>query len=415
MTRGRNAVQIRIQNLALIWESPKWSFILALTIYALISSFRHPIWSVSDYPYYSYLADAFLHGQLHLRALPASTLDLVIYNGHYFLYWPPMPAILLMPFVALMGVGFSDIFFTLVVGALNVGLIALLLRRACNQGLLDLTETQRAQLVCFFALGTVHITLAPLGRIWFTGQVVAFFLTILAFLIPIRLSGWTAFTLTGLAVTCATLTRNHLLFIGIWPAYYLLQKHLKDGLKRLFGYALLGLLPLAIAGVAYLGYNYLRFGSILDVGLDYHKMAPIFAENYQRYGPFNLHYLPINFFYQYIFYPLPPRSNSTMGGSLFLLSPVFFGAFYGIARGQPRISVLFLITTILMINIPILLLMGTGWAQFGPRYSLDFTVPLLWLTAMGIRRWSNSLTSILVAISAIHYIGGYLLLLKLGL
>jgi hypothetical protein len=60
----------------------------------------------------------------------------------------------------------------------------------------------------------------------------------------------------------------------------------------------------------------------------------------------------------------------------------------------------------MLVNTPILLLMGTGWMQFGPRYTMDFTLPLLLLTAMGIRRWRFGVTSVLTAVSVAHYLIG---------
>lgn len=47
--------------------------------------------------------------------------------------------------------------------------------------------------------------------------------------------------------------------------------------------------------------------------------------------------------------------------------------------------------------------MGTGWVQFGPRYTLDFTVPLLLLTAIGIEDWNPKIILMLAFISGIHY------------
>src|ERR1051325_6712994 len=76
----------------LLWESPGWSSSLALIIYTGLA-FRHGApWGVSLVPYYNYLADAFLHGQLHLRLLPPVLNDLVEYGGQFYLYWPPLPA-----------------------------------------------------------------------------------------------------------------------------------------------------------------------------------------------------------------------------------------------------------------------------------------------------------------------------------
>jgi hypothetical protein len=61
-------------------------------------------------------------------------------------------------------------------------------------------------------------------------------------------------------------------------------------------------------------------------------------------------------------------------------------------------------------SIPILFLMGTGWKQFGPRYTLDFTVPLLLLTAQGAQFASKRIFAVLVIISIVHYFLGVLFL-----
>ena len=121
---------------------------------------------------------------------------------------------------------------------------------------------------------------------------------------------------------------------------------------------------------------------------------------------FNLHYVPINFYYHYIFYPFPLRLESLQGGSLFLLSPLFFGAFAAFWKPREKRLVWALLASILITDIPILLCMGTGFAQFGPRYTLDFTVPLLLLTALGIEKWKPAIPLALAVISILHYFIG---------
>jgi hypothetical protein len=155
-------------------------------------------------------------------------------------------------------------------------------------------------------------------------------------------------------------------------------------------------------------YNFIRFGSPTNFGLDYHLMNPRFVDDYKLYGAFNLHYLPKNLYYHLIAYPLPLRPDSIEGGSLFLLSPVFFGLFWGLYRKRRQFSTWVLLVTILIAYVPIALLMGTGWWQWGPRYSLDFTIPLLLLTASGVEDWSDLLLFVLVYISMLHYLIGAL-------
>jgi hypothetical protein len=392
----------------LVCEHPLWSALLAMAVYTAIAAHYGPLWHASSYAYFNYLADAFNHGQLSLRQLPPTTHDLSVLDGRYYLYWPPFPAVLLQPFVAIFGIQFSDILFTIGIAGLNVVLVALLLRRACARDVIELNAMQRAILVLFVALGTVHLTLAPYGRVWFTAQLIGFGAIALAYLAALSLRGTAAFVCAGLAMAAALTTRNHLALAGLWPAWYLLAQHRQLGRRRVLVYVLAGLTPVILA-IGLLGvYNAARFGSFTDTGLAYHQMAAFFAAGYQQYGVFSLHYVPTNFYYQFIAYPFPVDDWSFLGGSLFLLSPVFFGALWGVVVGTPRLSTALLSITVVLVAIPIMLLMGTGWVTWGPRYTLDFTVPLLLLTALGIRRWPRSMLLLLTAISIIQYLVGVL-------
>ncbi|HEV8427386.1 MAG TPA: hypothetical protein VGQ41_05700 [Pyrinomonadaceae bacterium] len=398
------------QRFALLWERPVVSLVLALTIYTLFGVGHSSTLEASAVPYYNYLADAFLHGQLHLRLIPKSTLDLSYFNGHFYLYWAPLPAVLLMPFVALFGVGFSDVAFTLLVAAANVFLVAILLRKLCVVRIARVSRVKRGILVLFFSLGTVHLTLAPFGRVWSTGQLVGFLCVILAYLASISVHSRWAFAFTGLAIAGAVLTRSHLIFAALWPCIYLWKQYSSAGVRKKVGLFLLTLLPI-LAAIALLGiYNWLRFGNILDNGIPHHAMHAAFSKSYQQYGAFNIHYVPINLFYQYIAYPLPIRPSSYYGGSLFLLSPVFVAAFWS-PGGKSAWIRWGLLASIVLVGIPIALLMGTGWVQFGPRYTLDFTVPLLMLTAIGSRKWSTSTLSFFTLVSIVQYFVGTLSLM----
>lgn len=392
-------------HLLLSVENPLISFITGFFAYLLYAlAYGSPI-RVTRFAYFNYLADAFLHGQLFLRLPPPHTHDLVFYHNQYGLYWPPMPAIILMPFVALFGVNFSDVLFNIVVAAINVALVALLLRVANEKGLVTLDRDRRALLVVFFALGTVHTTLASDGLVWHTSQLVSFSFMCLAYILTLSKEGKLAVAGVGTLIALSMLTRNHLLFIGIWPAWFILSR-VWGQWRKVAGYIAIGLLPVLILGCLYLAYNYARFGNILETGYSYHNMAADFRADYQQYGSFSLHYLPINFYYQYVYYPLPFSPETSMGGSLFLLSPVWLLAVWTIFKEIRNLNVLMLLATIMVVNIPILLLFGTGWVQFGPRYTLDFTAPLLMLTARSARDIPRPALIALIAVSILHYLLG---------
>ena len=407
-------------------ERPAVAGLLALGVYlafALGYSLAHaPGQWLSPFPYFNLLADAFLHGQTALRVAPPSIHDLIRFDGRLFLYWSPFPAVLLMPLVALFGVGFSDVLFTVALGALDVVLVAALLRAAVAARVVRLDRPRRAVLVVCFALGSVHLTLAPFGRVWFTSQLVGFAAVALAYLAAIRLRGAPAFLLTGLCLAAAAATRNNLVFTGLWPAWFLLTRAPgqvpwpraapQPWVGRL-GLFALGLLPIAGTVGLLLLYNQVRFGSPLENGFRFHNMGEGFRADYQQYGAFSLHYLPRNVFYQYLTYPLPLREATMQGGGLFWMSPPFLAAFWGLSS-RPRGSVLALLASIALTSVPIFLLMGTGFAQWGPRYTLDFTVPLLLLTALGLRRWPlRWAMAALVPALAIYLVGAVHLALNL--
>jgi len=390
--------------------------LVAFTVYSLFAAdFSLERWGdpslfhVSEGAYFNFLADGFLHGQLHLRITPEKTHDLVHFNDRLFLYWPPFPAVLMVPFIAVFGLGFSDIFLTLVLAAVNVSMTLLLLRALRARGLIDLPDFHMWMLVVAFAFGTVHLTMAPLGRVWFTAQIIGYLFIVIAYLAAISLEDRKAFIVAGIGIAAAAMTRNHLVFLGLWPAWYLIHTNWQRGKRWLTASITCGLAPIVAAVTLLALYNYARFGSITEMGLDLHQMARAFSSDYGLYGAFNMHYLPLNFHYQYLFYPFPLSAESAMGGSLFLLTPLFFGALFAF-RSRVGVSKLMLATSILLTATPILLLMGTGWVQFGPRYTLDFTVPLLILTALGITRWPRSIVVLLVLVSIVHYVLGTLFL-----
>lgn len=389
-----------------LFENPWTAALIVGIVYLLVSARKGAIDHTSNVAYYNYLADAFLHGQTWLRLLPPSIHDLSQYGGKLYLYWAPFPAMLLMPFIALFGVNLNDVLYTNLIAALNVGLVAALFRAANKAEFLHLDKGKRAIMVFFFAFGTVHFFLAPFGKVWMTGQLIGFTCTLLAYLASFTLRGWKAWFFTGLALAAAMLTRTQMVFTGIFPLVFLLVQERPWKLRRVVRTLALTGLPLAVALAFYLIYNKERFGSSLDTGMNYQLIAEVFKDNFIRYGMFNLRYLPKNLYYEYIYYPFPFRTESLMGGSLFLLSPLFIAIFPAIINAKPRWGVWALLVSILITNIPILLLNGTGWISFGPRYTLDFTVPLLVLTALGIENWKPLAPFILTIISAFQYFIG---------
>jgi hypothetical protein len=132
------------------------------------------------YNHFVWQSDAFIHGRIGI-AYPVSTGP---YVNDYFqdimplpsapgepsyglLPFPPLPAVLLMPFVAVFGMATDAQLFGAVLGAINVGLAWRLTTR--------LTESRSAAFLAtlFFAFGTVHWYAAIISTTWFLAHVVA--------------------------------------------------------------------------------------------------------------------------------------------------------------------------------------------------------------------------------------------------
>ncbi len=380
--------------------------ILAGLFYFTPTLLSRTLLTPSKYPYYNYLADAFIHSQIWFRQVPPTTHDLVYYQGNYSLYQAPLPGILVAPLVAVFGIEVSDILYTGVFAVINVALFAYFLRVITEIQFVSLSKFQRSTLVAFFALGTVHLALAPFGRVWNTALILGFTFTLLAYLAAFSLTGWKAWLFTSLALAAAMLTRNHLVFSGIFPVIYLLVKEKSWDWGRVIRNFVVAAVPLLTGITIILVYNYSRFGDPFDNGIAYHQMADFFRADYEKYGYFNLHYLPTNLYYQFIFYPFLNTEEIEMGGSLFLMSPLFFAAIAAFWKPVNKWLTFALGLTMLVTYVPIGLLMGTGWIQYGPRYTLDITVPLLVLTAIGIQKWKNWLVALLAAISIASYLVG---------
>lgn len=362
-----------------------------------------------DVAYFHQLADAFLQGRLSLAA-PSSTHDLTLYQGQWYVPFPPLPALLMLPWVALMGANtLNTVLFVSLFGALNVALIFLLLTGLAERQWSQLALTDNLWLTLLFGLGSVHWYMSTIGSVWFVAQICTVTFVALAVWLAIeRVSPW----LVGLALALAVAARPTVLLT--WPllvgiaAMQLAAQQPTRAWQRLLRWGIKSLVPIILVLVALLLYNQARFDNLFDFGYLTENVADELRPNLQRYGQFNLYYLPKNIWAMWLAGPQwNPDINfwqpDNQGMSLLLTTP----ALLYLARARQRSwLVLSAWIAVALLLIPLLLYYNTGWGQFGYRFSLDFMTPVMVLLALAARtRVSGSLRVLILLGVAVNLYG----------
>lgn len=377
----------------------------------------------SSAPHFVLLADALLHGRLWVDPARAAQLgDITPFAGHYYVSFPPMAALLMLPFVAVVGTRFNDALFTLLLGAGNAALAYALVRRLSRPGFascgLALGRLEAIAVAATLAFGTVHFYASLMGRVWFTAHVVAVTFLLLYLL---ECAGRGRPLVAGAALAAAFLARTPAAFGALfWITLALRQsrnpRHLAWQVLQ-FGAA-----P-ALAAALLLVLNMARFGSPLDFGYEKMSVARQLEAGLRAHGLFSLHFLPRNLEALLLRPPLlDTRSLARWQGTVAVPSrlgrllamsertrgfpfPVKFDPWgTGIWAVSPVL--LFCLRpppqdglrafgaawlSALTIAGPNLLYYNTGWYQFGYRFALDFLPLLLVPLAMGLRRPLHSL------------------------
>jgi hypothetical protein len=347
-------------------------------------------------PHFVYQADAFLHGQLSLTVPPPNFEDWAKVGDKWYVSFPPFPAVLMMPFVAVAGFQLNDVLFTVFFAGLNVALFFLVLEQLRLRGDSGRSQRENMILALFFAFGTVNFYCSLRGEVWFTAEVIGVTLTCLYILAAHRARhpAW-----AGFFFAAATLTRTPLLFSGIYFFLELLMPNgkwepeaLSQRRREILRKALQFLVPALALGIPMALMNYARFGSFSDFGHDRLFNNRVNAD-IERWGLFNYRYLERNLHAAFTRLPVlatrpgqPPIGFDFDGLSLFVTTPLFFLLLWPVVR--PRLHRLIWLT-VAVVSIPGFFYQNTGWRQFGYRFSLDYTPYLFMLIAIGGRRSSN--------------------------
>jgi hypothetical protein len=359
--------------------------------------------------YFVRLADAFLHGRIYLTEAPSWLNELIPKDGVWYVAYPPMPALLLVPFVALFGPDFPPQIASCLFGAVAVGLAWLV------AGRFALTFRVRLALTAVFGFGTVLWYVAEVGSVWYFSHVVAVMFSLAALLLALD-RRWPL--LAGLFLGCAAISR---LPVGLTAPFFLAMivgigwpPRLPPPGERLAAArrGALFLVGIGIPTVIYLLYNEARWGTIVDRS---YVLIPGVLDDpiYAKHGILAIEYIPRHLYAIFLrswnFVDDPPFIQPSWWGlSLFLTTPLLL--WLGKARlRDPRVAWAAIGTALALV--PIVTHGNVGLTQFGYRFSLDVQPLLFVILATVFERgmsrpaWLAAAASVAICAYAVWAIG----------
>ncbi|OGM57926.1 hypothetical protein A2955_00135 [Candidatus Woesebacteria bacterium RIFCSPLOWO2_01_FULL_37_19] len=321
---------------------------------------------------YLVLAQSFLNGKLYFPE-GYYDVDLVLFNSKYYWHQGPFPAVVLMPFVYLFNLfnltfqqGYLQFFITL-------GIFILCYKIARY---FKYSKENSKYLAFAFCFASIYQLAAFFPVSWFFGQAITVFLLFTAIYIYLASKNY---FLIGVTFSLILLTRISavlgLIFFVIDIIFT--NNFLKNKLKYLFSL----FLPIGIAGLILLIYNYVRFGNFLETGyLIYNQTLPPGNPFFSiRYFLGNLYAyffkgLDVSFLKDRFILlgglklKIPYFKAAESGTSFFIVSPIFLYLFS--VNLKEKLVRLSLFTTMIIL-IYLLCFYYSGGVQIGPRYLLD--------------------------------------------
>lgn len=349
----------------------------------------------TEYDYYGRLAAALVEGRWWLDEAPPWLNELLACgDGRYCVVYPPLPAVLAVPF-AFLGTALAQTIVSRICGGASAGVLYLALRRLGAPRAVALAGALLS------AFGTTLLFTSVDGRAWFSAHAVAMLFTSLALLLAARGERG---LLIGAAIGLAALARLPVALA--FPALALLAAGRSGrGYLPTLRDVIIGGAPFALILVAY---NLLRFGAPLDTG----HARLIVEDPYFPHGLFSPAYLPRHLF---AIFAEPPRfvdgewaflRFNIVGMSLFLTTPALLWLFSGLRRLGRDLALRALAAAAALALLPDLLHGTVGFAQFGYRFSIDAQPFLIALALAGDARlrdgWArrpSTLFGVAVAVS----------------
>lgn len=349
---------------------------LLVFLFAIFSGFIifRAAWFGID-KHFSLLAESFIHNDLFLNPHNLPDGDYADFNGKQYLFFGPMPSILLMPFVAVWGKNFPQMTLSIASLAITYGAIWGLARK------FKFTKLDSFWLANFFVFGTVLYFVGLINTSAYIVQAVA---TALAVLALFEYFGKRRWLVIGILVAAAGATRLTLFGMVIFFLLEIWRNRFRVNLARSLAFLLLPIFfSLVVLGL----YNFRRFGSVFETG--YKLNVSVLDKNYynNQLGWFSPIHIPANLYILLIRAPEPVKREvgefalefpylkaNYLGMAIWFTSPLFL--YLLLAKWEKFTFPV--IGGLIATSLPSLFYWGLGAVQFGARYSLDF-LPLLFL------------------------------------
>ncbi|MCD8321706.1 MAG: hypothetical protein LUC89_02320 [Oscillospiraceae bacterium] len=347
-----------------------------------------------------------LQGRMYIENGESYTwLELAIYQDVYYVSFPPVPSVLLIPWVILFGM---DVPSNLICGL--YGLISAALAYE-----IMLTRGREERTAAFWALFTVWgsnmLWMTTDGSVWFQAQALNMMFCLAGVLAAFRGRRAWATAFLALAVGCRPMSA---VFLPVFFFLFVREDRQEYGLRQAVLRQWRCLIGPVIVAAGLMAYNYARFGNPLEFG---HNYLPEFVR--AEHGQFHISYLWPNL-KQILFGPISITggrlSFSLYNGFMFYIAnPLYLVMFVYAAESlfhpDRRGGGLLLAG----IGTELLLLcmhrtMG-GW-QFGARYTCDMLPFALMYLALRdrprARTWELTVGGLAVAFNAYGVIYMYL-------
>ncbi len=342
-----------------------------LLVFWVVAAFTG-MWPWKENPYNSYTLQAcsWLGGRLDLGQ-DYPWLELAIYEGKYFVSFPPFPSYILLPFALIFGAKTPDHFIALMVTMIGV-IYAIKLYREIGKRRNDM---EFWVLMLYLASGYLFVGMN--GFVWFIAQSMSFTLSLMAMYYAIRGKGGWSLAFWACAVGCRPMLALYgvLLVFILWKGWK--KEHVTGTLPDLVKQKWYWGIGVGLIALSYMVLNYARFGNIAEFG---HNYLPEFTRT--TTGQFDLSYLKENLGH-YLRLPLASQNGGSLqffsadGMAFWLIGPIFITIIaawlYTIVKKRRGNLVLLLMLPILAgIHLLIICSHKTlgGW-QFGNRYLVD--------------------------------------------